>query len=299
VPSLLTKAIARRESILADGSTDTCRLVDGTGDGLAGITVDTLAGRLLVSTSDADPPPNLIAELGRDSDPSLYHKRLDLHDREAPSHLGGPPQPEPFLILENGARFEISFSSGYSQGLFLDQRDNRKRLRDLASPGATVLNTFAYTGAFSVVAALAGATTTTLDLSQPYLEWTRRNFRHNGLNPDDHHFCRGDTLHWLRRFAKQGRRFDAIILDPPTFSRSDKGKVFRVEKDYPELAALALACLSADGTLLCCTNCRNLSLFDLEVQIREAARNPVNIDSTPMPRDFSDTPYLKSLWVTR
>lgn len=299
MPSLLKKAIARRKSILADGDTNACRLVDGAGDGLPGITVDTLAGRLLVSTSDSDPPSDLIAELSRDSDPSIYHKRLDLHDREAPSRLVGPPQPDPFLISENGARFEISFSSGYSQGIFLDQRDNRKRLRELATPGATVLNTFAYTGAFSVVAALAGATTTTLDLSQPYLDWTRRNFRHNDLTPDSHHFCRGDTLHWLRRFAKQGRSFDAIVLDPPTFSRNDKGNVFRVEKDYRKLASLALACLSAGGTLLCCTNCRSLSLFDLEVQIREGAGKPVHIDSTPMPRDFCDTPYLKSLWVTR
>jgi 23S rRNA (cytosine1962-C5)-methyltransferase len=196
-------------------------------------------------------------------------------------------------------RFEISFSSGYSQGIFLDQRDNRKQLRDLVATGTTLLNTFAYTGAFSIVAAMAGATTTTLDLSQPYLDWARRNFRHNDLNPDGHFFCRGDTFHWLKRFAKQRRRFDAIILDPPTFSRSDKGKVFRAEKDYSALAELALGCLAADGTLLCCTNCRSLSLFDFEVQVREGAGSRVHINSAPMPPDFPDTPYLKSLWVTR
>ena len=299
MPSQLTKAISRRAPILADGDTDTCRLVDGAADGFPGTTIDTLAGRLLISSGEADLPAELLTGLSRDSDPTMYHKRLDLHDREAPAHLSGPPESEPFLIRENGVRFELSFSSGYSQGLFLDQRDNRRRLQTSTAAGSTLLNTFAYTGAFSIVAALAGATTTTLDLSQTYLDWARRNFAHNQLDPDMNHFCRGDTLHWLRRFAKQGRRFDAIILDPPTFSRSDKGKIFRVEKDYPELAALALACLSADGTLLCCTNCRSLSLFDLEVQIREGARTPVHIDSTPMPRDFSDTPYLKSLWVTR
>lgn len=297
--SLLTKAIALRDPILAGGTTDACRLLDSAPDGVPGISVDTLAGRLLIASGRTRPPDELITALRGDSYPTIYHKRLDLQDREAPVHLSGPPETEPFLILENGARFELSFSSGYSQGLFLDQRDNRHRLRDLAGPDHTVLNTFAYTGAFSIVAGLAGATTTTLDLSQPYLDWARRNFLHNQLDPAGHHFCRGDTFHWLRRFAKQGRRFNAIILDPPTFSRSDKGKVFRAEKDYRELAALALDCLAPDGTLLCCTNCRSLYPDQFERQIREASGRPLSIDPAPMPPDFRDEPYLKSLWVTR
>jgi len=194
-------------------------------------------------------------------------------------------------------RFEISFQSGYSQGLFLDQRDNRRRIREQARPGATVLNTFAYTGAFSVAAALGGATATTLDLSQRYLDWARRNFARNGLDPGEHYFCKGDTFHWLRRFAKQGRRFDAVILDPPTFSRDDRGRTFRVESDYGQLAALALACLAPGGTLLCCTNCRSLPRPALERQIRDAAPRPLHIESAPMPEDFTGEAYLKSLWV--
>ena len=76
-----------------------------------------------------------------------------------------------------------------------------------------VLNTFAYTGAFSVYAALGGAQTTTLDLAQPCLEWARENFRLNGMDPAGQYFCKGDVLHWLERFARQGRTFHGIILD--------------------------------------------------------------------------------------
>lgn len=228
---------------------------------------------------------------------SIYHKRLDRHERDAPTHLGGPAQPAPFLIHEHGMRFEVSFQSGYSQGIFLDQRDNRAAVRARTAAGATVLNTFAYTGAFSVAAALAGATTTTLDLSQPNLDWARRNFLHNQLDPAAHHFCRGDTFHWLARFARQGRRFDLILLDPPTFSRDHRGRVFRVEHDFTRLVELALACLAPGGHLLCCTNCRQLDASGFARLIRATSRAPLHLEPVPMPADFPAEPYLKTLWV--
>jgi 23S rRNA (cytosine1962-C5)-methyltransferase len=144
---------------------------------------------------------------------------------------------------------------------------------------------------------MSGAETTTLDLSQPYLDWAKRNFSHNGLDPSAHHFCKGDTFHWLRRFAKQGRQFDIIILDPPTFSRDEKGKVFRVENDFGELAALAAAVLASGGTLLCCTNFRRMSPWEFERQISSALPRPIKARHAAMPEDFTDEPYLKSLWL--
>ena len=92
-------------------------------------------------------------------------------------------------------------------------------------------------------------------------------------------------------------RFDGIILDPPTFSRDEKGKVFRVERDFGELAALALDILAPDGWLLCSTNCRNLALNDFQKQLRNASRRPISARHTPMPADFTDDPYLKSVWL--
>jgi 23S rRNA (cytosine1962-C5)-methyltransferase len=292
---LLQHAVAKRAALLTP-DTNAVRLIDGGGDGLPGLILETYAGRWLVSTTGNHLAPQ-VREWIRDQGVSCYWKRLDQHQKESPSHLSGPEVNEPFLILENGIASEISFQSGYSQGIFLDQRDNRAEVRRLMAPGLRLLNTFAYTGAFSVAAAMSGAETTTLDLSQPYLDWAKRNFSHNDLDPTAHHFCKGDTFHWLRRFAKQGRSFDGIVLDPPTFSRDEKGKVFRVEENFSELAALAADILAPDGWLLCSTNCRNLALNDFQKQLRGATPRPLGARHSPMPADFTDEPYLKSVWL--
>jgi 23S rRNA (cytosine1962-C5)-methyltransferase len=292
---LLQNAVAKRVELL-DSTTNAVRLIDGNGDSLPGLILETYAGHWLVSTTSHHLPPQ-VREWIRDQGVSCYWKRLDQHQKESPIHLAGPEVTMPFLILENGVASEISFQSGYSQGIFLDQRDNRAEVRKLMAPGLRLLNTFAYTGAFSVAAAVAGAETTTLDLSQPYLDWAKRNFSHNQFDPASHHFCKGDTFHWLRRFAKQGRQFDGIILDPPTFSRDEKGKVFRVEENFGELAALAVDVLAPDGWLLCSTNCRNLGLNDFQKQLRGAASRLMSARHSDMPADFTDEPYLKSIWL--
>jgi 23S rRNA (cytosine1962-C5)-methyltransferase len=223
----------------------------------------------------------------------LYWKRLDQHQKESPVHIYGEELPEFFTGLENGLKCRLSFKSGYSQGVFIDQRNNREALRKMVKPGQTVLNTFCYTGFFSIAAAAAGAITSSLDLSQVYLDWTRKNFLLNGIDPTDHYFCKGDTFHWLRRFAKQSRFFDYIILDPPTFSRDNKGKVFRAEKDYNQLFRLASTCLAPGGKILACTNFRGISVSDFMKQLKGA-----DLEISPMPEDFTDTPYLKSIWAT-
>jgi 23S rRNA (cytosine1962-C5)-methyltransferase len=295
MPDPIDEAIRRRKALLT-AATDAVRLLDGAGDGFPGCFLEVYAGNLLLSTSTGNPDRRLLDHIRR-MDACCYWKRLDQHQKESPEQISGAPVTEPFLIRENGVRFEISFQSGYSQGIFLDQRDNRAALRARLGPGMRLLNTFAYTGAFSVAAALAGAQTTTLDLSQPYLDWAKRNFTHNQLDPADHHFCKGDTFHWLRRFARQGRKFDAVVLDPPTFSRDEKGKVFRVEKDFGELAALAAAVLAPGGMILCCTNFRRMSPLEFERQIITSLPRPMRASHARMPADFTDEPYLKSLWL--
>jgi len=292
---LLENALAKRAALLT-AETNAVRLIDGAGDGLPGLILESYAGHWLVSTTGETLHPK-VREWIRDQGISCYWKRLDQHQKESPAHLSGPTVDTPFLMLENGMAAEISFESGYSQGIFLDQRDNRAQVRQWIAPGMRLLNTFAYTGAFSVAGALAGAETTTLDLSQPYLDWAKRNFSHNALDPAAHHFCKGDTFHWLRRFAKQGRTFDGIVLDPPTFSRDEKGHVFRVEENFGELAALAADVLAPGGWLLCSTNCRGLGLNDFQKQLRSATRHAMSARHAEMPADFTDEPYLKSVWL--
>jgi len=291
----LKDAMKQRRSFIGPDTT-AFRLIDDLGDGLPGIEIDQLGPHLLASIRD-ERHANTVKRLTQSSKSAIYIKRLDQNQKESPRHLSGPQVVEPFMIQESGLSFELSFQSGYSQGIFLDQRDNRQKLRELLKPGQTFLNTFAYTAAFSVFGASAGATTTTIDLSQPYLDWGKRNFQHNGIDPETQYFCKGDTFHWLGRFAKQGRRFDAIVLDPPTFSRDKNGKVFRVSKDYTHLVELASRCLAQGGVILACTNCRQLSEAAFKKQIQAAFRRPVDLESSPMPRDFTAPPYLKSIWI--
>ncbi len=292
-PPPLQDIIARRKVELPP-ETDAFRVVDGTL--WRGVFVDALADRLLISLRDTPLPPALRTQL-EDTLLPCYVKQLDRDLKLPPLQLCGLEAAAPrFLIHENGVCYLMDMGAGYSQGIFLDQRDNRAELRRRCRPGMAVLNTFAYTGAFSVCAALAGATTTTLDLAQPCLTWCRRNMELNGIDPEQHYFCKGDTLHWLDRFARQGRRFDAIVLDPPTFSRDAKGRIWRVESDYGKLVAKARACLAPGGFMLCTTNCRKLSDKAFRDLVAEGAPG-CNLRSAPMPFDFDGEPYLKTIWV--
>lgn len=290
--SILTDLIESRAERLPQ-HTDAYRVSDGTL--WPGIFIDALADRLLVSVRDTEIPRglrDLLAETGR----PVYHKRLDKDVKDAPIQLCGPQVPLRFEIQENGVRYIMDMAAGYSQGIFLDQRDNRATVRRRCHKGMRLLNTFSYTGAFSVCAALAGATTTTLDLAQPCLNWCRENMELNGIDPSQHYFCKGDTLHWLDRFARQGRTFDAIVLDPPTFSRDEKGRIWRVEKDYGKLVAKAMSCLAPHGWLLCTTNCRKVTHAQFRKLVLSGAPG-CQVTASPMTFDFDGEDYLKTLWV--
>jgi len=317
---------ALREAFIESDLTNAFRLRHGAADGLQfrGCYVDRLGDFLLCSSK---------AEPGRLTDtlswlqqkyalPGVYHRELR-HDvqrvasGEASARLlKGEAAPERFTIHENEVKFELSFNEGYSVGLFLDQRDNRRRLLvnhvaatfPLFPEGATgreVLNLFAYTCGFSVCAALGCARTTSLDLSRSYLEWGQRNFALNGLDPARHDFIYGDALDWLRRLAKKGKKFDAVLLDPPTFSQSKERGVFRAERDYGGLVAAALRVLKPNGVLFASTNAAGWNpgkfLARIEEPVRLARRRILQHHYVPQPPDFpisrGEPAYLKSAWL--
>lgn len=289
IGKLLDGAVARRVGMLG-GETDAVRLVDGAGDGVPGFWLEEYAGRWMAMTAGGEIRVE-VKDWLKGSGRGVYWKRLDQHQKESPRHLYGEVQEGAFAIRENGLGYEVSFESGYSQGIFLDQRENRAEVMRRMAGGGKLLNLFSYTGGFSVAGAMGGGETTTLDLSAPYLEWAKRNFRMNGLDPEGHHFCKGDAFHWLRRFAKQGRRFDGVVIDPPTFSRDEKGRVFRVERDFGELAALAGKVLARGGWMLCCTNFRGIS----EGEFMRMIGRPEMV-GVGMTKDFPEEEYLKSVW---
>lgn len=313
---------ALRHAVIEPELTDSYRLIHGVSDGWPGWYVEQL-GETRLSQAEAI----LSAEQQRwltAGGGSSYHKTLSRHLRRtttaetSPQPVAGPQMPERFVIRENGVKFELSFAEGYSVGLFLDQRDNRRRFltghvatdfellqSEIRNAKSEILNTFAYTCGFSVCAALGGARTTSLDLSKKYLEWGKRNFVLNGLDPAQHDFIYGDTFDWLRRFAKKGRAFDVVVLDPPTFSQSKESGVFRAAQDYGKLITAMLPVLKPGGVLLASTNAAELSpekfLDQIAEAIRGAARDIVQQHYVPQPPDFpisrNEPAYLKTVWL--
>jgi 23S rRNA (cytosine1962-C5)-methyltransferase len=349
--------LALREAGIDPEETDAFRLVHGAADGWPGWFVEKL-GPWLLSQGEADPTPAQRSELesiaARFGSRGVYHKRWNAKIREtdtaaaSPQLLFGSAAPERFEIRENGAKYQLGFGEGYSVGLFLDQRDNRRRwmtrciaagfggalfsassvgrsLLDVSetthNPQPTtnaetpeepeqperpeVLNTFAYTCGFSVAAALGGARVTSLDLSKKYLDWGRDNFTANGLDPAAHDFIFGDCFDWIRRLAKKGRRYHAVILDPPTFSQSKQSGVFRVQKDFGKLVTDALGVLESGGVLFASSNAANWPAEEFLASVRQAVagsrRRILAEHYVPQPPDFPITreqpAYLKTCWL--
>lgn len=202
--------------------------------------------------------------------------------------------------FENGLRFSFQTEQGQSPGLFLDQRDNRLRIRALSSD-KTVLNLFSYTCGFSVNAAAGGAReVTSVDLSRPFLDWGQQNMSLNGLDPAKYQFMKQETLLFLKGALKRGRKFDLIICDPPSFGRHKEG-VFRIEKELPELLKSCWECLAPQGQILFSTNYEKWSWAELQQMIRSALKNAV-VDRGLQGWDFeiaNEEPLMKSVWIKK
>ncbi len=165
------------------------------------------------------------------------------------------------LVHEYGAAFYINLSDYLDVGLFLDHRETRKWIASL-SKGKVVLNTFAYTGSFSVHSALAGAEKTySVDLSRTYCEWIKKNLELNGLTPEKNWVYKMDTLEFFKYAKRKNLTFDIIIIDPPTFSKN-KGEHFSVQKDHPALINAALDVLSKDGLIMFSNNFTNFEMSE-------------------------------------
>jgi 23S rRNA (cytosine1962-C5)-methyltransferase len=317
---------ALREALFNPEFTNAYRLIHGGADRAPGWYLDRFGDFLLSQSSD-----EALAEKERSAAGwwvkryglrGVYHKRLSQQPGtisaggSLPVRVQGDSAPSPFVVRENGLHFELSFSEGASIGLFPDQRDNRRAVLinhvgpDFplflgAAEKAKVLNTFAHTCSFSVCAAMAGARTTSLDLSRKYLEWGKRNFQLNGLDLDGHEFIYGDAMDWMRRLARKGGAFDLLILDPPTFSRSKKHGTFRVEQDYGRLVQTALPLLNSGGVLLACTNAASLEpgvfLGRIAEATKRAGRRITRQQYAPQPPDFPTArghlAYLKTVWM--
>ncbi len=213
--------------------------------------------------------------------------------------LGAPDLDLKTNTLERAVRFGVDFASGYSVGLFVDQRENRSFVR--REKPRTLLNCFAYTCAFSVVAGTVGAETLSVDLSKKSLARGRENFVLNALPTAHHRFVAEDVMAYLPRLARKGEKFDFIILDPPTFSRTHRGKAFQVESDFEDLLLRALEVAERNARILLSTNCTKLNARALQVMAKyclKASRRAGGLHSEPAPPDFPTAAGASTLWLT-
>jgi 23S rRNA (cytosine1962-C5)-methyltransferase len=231
----------------------------------------------------------------------IFGRHLPKQDAERnPPRLmvGNPDAPLATTVLERDICYSLDFGAGYSVGLFLDQRENRSFVR--RSAPRRMLNCFAYTCSFSVVAGLAGAETLSIDLSKKSLNRGRDNFMLNRLATDRHRFLADDVMAVLPRLARKGERFDLIVLDPPTFSRSRTGRAWQVEQDFEKLLFNALEIAQRDARILLSTNCTRLDERALEVMARFCLKTTRRAGSfqrpTPQP-DFPQGFGARSLWL--
>ena len=221
-------------------------------------------------------------------------------ERETPQlFLGNKEENLQTLVTERRLKFGIDFSAGYSVGLFVDQRENRSYARKIAPK--RLLNCFAYTCSFSVAAASVGAQTVNVDLSKKSLDRGRENFALNSLRTNDHGFIADDVLTVLPRLSRKGEKFDMIILDPPTFSRSHRGKAFHVESDFEKVLVAALELVERDGQILLSTNCSGLREKGLEVMGRyslKVTRRAAKFHRQPPLPDFPPGSGASTIWMT-
>jgi len=219
--------------------------------------------------------------------------------REPPRLIfGDPGENLQTIATERHLKFGIDFGTGYSPGLFLDQRENRRYVRHIAP--RRLLNCFAYTCSFSISAACRGGTTLNIDVSKKYLARGRENFALNNLPTIDHRFIADDVRAVLPRLARRGEKFDAIILDPPTFSRSPGAKTFQVEGDFEKLLIDALELAERDSHVLLSTNCSALREHALEVMARyclKATRHAATFHRSSQLPDFPPGAGASSIWL--
>lgn len=263
----LKKALARRAVLFEPSSlelTDAFRLCDGMTEGIPGLVIDKYASVAIFQLFEQAHELSLdqIRELGdwllsHTSIESIYLKDF-IKDRSQSSphqdHYASEPfagkQASPKIVCkENGAYFEIHPYDGFSCGLFLDQRSNRLFFRDTQKENSQLLNLFSYTCAFSVMGALGGAHTTSVDLSRKAIDWGKRNFELNGLDPHEHSFYSEDVFEFLKRRHQKNDSFDLILIDPPSFSRGKGNKVWSLRKDYRKLLEAVLPLVRENGMI--------------------------------------------------
>lgn len=309
----LRNAFSKRLKFYHSRSTNAFRVFNGEGDGIGGLTIDYFDEYYLItwySRGIYKFKDHIIKSIkALVSFDGIYEKkRFDNNGMviEEDSFYIGKRAKEPIIVKENNVNFAVYLNDGAMVGVFLDQKDVRKSIRDHYSKGKRVLNTFSYTGAFSMAAAKGGAITTSVDLASRSLEKTTENFKINNIDVNNHQIIVQDVFLYFKEAKKQNKKFDVVILDPPSFATSKENK-FSASKDYKNLVKSAIDITEAGGVIVCSTNCASFNMDKFKRFIDEAFTEKEKhygiLEEHTLPDDFVVTDkfkegnYLKVVFV--
>ena len=292
--TLFRQAKEKRSAYYQDDLTTAFRLFNQEGDGFGGLTVDLYGDYAVFSwyNSYVYQIRQTISEAFRQVFPEVlgtYEKiRFKGLDYES-AHVYGQEAPDFFTVLENGVLYQVFMNDGLMTGIFLDQHEVRGSLVDGLAMGKSLLNMFSYTAAFSVAAAMGGASqTTSVDLAKRSRELSQAHFQANGISTDDHRFIVMDVFEYFKYAKRKGLTDDVIVLDPPSFARNKK-QTFSVAKDYHKLISQSLEILNPGGIIIASTNAANVSRQKFTEQIDKgfAGRSYQILNKYGLPADFA------------
>ena len=292
--ALFRQAKEKRSAYYQDELTTAFRLFNQEGDGFGGLTVDLYGDYAVFSwyNSYVYQIRQTISEAFRQVFPEVlgaYEKiRFKGLDYES-AHVYGQEAPDFFTVLENGVLYQVFMNDGLMTGIFLDQHEVRGSLVDGLAMGKSLLNMFSYTAAFSVAAAMGGASqTTSVDLAKRSRELSQAHFQANGISTDEHRFIVMDVFEYFKYAKRKGLTYDVIVLDPPSFARNKK-QTFSVAKDYHKLISQSLEILNPGGIIIASTNAANVSRQKFTEQIDKgfAGRSYQILNKYGLPADFA------------
>ncbi|SHI51698.1 23S rRNA (cytosine1962-C5)-methyltransferase [Dethiosulfatibacter aminovorans DSM 17477] len=305
-------ALNKRAPFYFDEDTTAYRVFNGEGDGIGGFTIDNYDGYYLINwySKGIYRFKDIIVEILSRMVvyKGIYQKKRFDDGIEEDDFVMGEKGEFPIIVRESGVNFAIYLDEGDMTGVFLDQREVRKRIRDKYSKGKTVLNTFSYTGAFSVFAALGDAkSTTSVDLANRSLEKTTEQFNINGLDLDTNHIVVEDVFNYFKYAAKKEMKFDLVILDPPSFAKSKKN-IFSADRDYKDLLKEVIDITEDGGVIAASTNCAsfNMDKFKkfIDTAFVEKGKRYRILEEHSLPVDFAtieefrEGNYLKVVFIS-
>ena len=310
-------AIEYRKEFFANTETTAFRVLNGEGDGLGGLTIDYFDGFYMFtwySLGIYEFRKDILEAFKESVDyKGIYQKkRFDGKGKyldEKDDFLFGQHAPEPLVIKENGINFAIYLDDGAMTGIFLDQREVRKTIRDRYAKGKTFLNTFSYTGAFSVYAAIGGAKeTTSVDLAKRSISKTKEHFTLNAVDLEKQNIIVEDVFNYFKYAVRKRMLFDMVVVDPPSFARSKK-HTFSANKDYVKLLKEIIQITNTNGVIVASTNSANFSMMRFRDFIKQAFRE-LKIrykveESYSLPKDFRvsekcrESDYLKVVFIRK